>query len=715
MSAEEAEEIVKKAREAGSLKQRITVAVVTGIMGAGKTCFLKRVFGLDIPDTYTSTGITGNPERGVMRHIAKIRSLELLPREKILKQLAPLLRKGVPQSDLEALTNDILKAASSSFRSQAEPAPAVNVSQSEKTPAERTLESELRKAEVSAVALADESAEQSAEGVDLELINISDTGGQPEFMETMPSLVHNSDLMILVLDLSKKLDECLTPSYHKDGTGYKKNVSLRTNKQIIRQLIRTMQAKRARSKGYSKFLVIGTHKDCINEKKELPKEEKEKLLKEVLKTLEDQLEDIFGNVIEHELIRYKGGIIFPLNLKKPDTTDEEVLGDIRKSIAIPNIEGIDTPLSFFMFEQNAFKYVEELSRHVEVLSWKECLHVGARLGMAPKVVQAALLYFHKYNVFLYFQDILPDLVFLDPQVPLVFVNAIVRFSYNVKAKDVTLLSDWHTRCLEEGTITEGLLKCEELSSKFVGEIYQPQDAIDLFQKIYTIAPLSAESQCDPEKKYLMMCLLPYKTDDEIRCVLPCSSRASPLLVRFNSDCTPNGSFGNTVSCLISRFQWKLSLSRDGKPQCLAHNIVTLSLSTKKDHIIMKVTLVDSEQYFEVHVNTDKRKDTVLQKQCPDIRSTVFDAVEAVLQTMHYDGLEVEPAFLCTCEDESPHAAIISPSSPVTTDSSLTCSVTDDPIGDLEWGQGVWFRDWKGQSKYWHVLFMTTMLYQTQSH
>ena len=52
-------------------------------------------------------------------------------------------------------------------------------------------------------------------------------------------------------------------------------------------------------------------------------------------------------MIEKELILYKGGIIFPLNLKKPDSTDEEVLKDIRKSIEIQNIEGIDTPLSFF--------------------------------------------------------------------------------------------------------------------------------------------------------------------------------------------------------------------------------------------------------------------------------------------------------------------------------------------------------------------------------
>ena len=177
--------------------------------------------------------------------------------------------------------------------------------------------------------------------------------------------------------------------------------------------------------------------------------------------------------------------------------------------------------------------------------------------------------------------------------------------------------------------------------------------MDLFQKIYTIVPLSADSQQDTEKKYLMMCLLPYKTDDEIRCILPSSSCALPLLVRFNSDCTPNGCFGNTVSCLISGFKWKIS-SIDRKPQCLAHNIVTLSRGP------MKVTLVDSEQYFEIHVNTDNLPDIKLQENCSRTCSNILDSVREVLKTMHYDELEVEPAFLCSCKyKKSIHAAVIS--------------------------------------------------------
>ena len=53
--------------------------------------------------------------------------------------------------------------------------------------------------------------------------------------------------------------------------------------------------------------------------------------------------------------------------------------------------------------------------------------------MSSEVVWAALIYFHRHNIFLYFQYVLPNLVFLGPQVPLDFVNAIVAFSYKVKS------------------------------------------------------------------------------------------------------------------------------------------------------------------------------------------------------------------------------------------------------------------------------------------
>ena len=63
----------------------------------------------------------------------------------------------------------------------------------------------------------------------------------------------------------------------------------------------------------------------------------------------------------------------------------------------------------------------------------------------------------------------------------------------------------------------------------------------------------------------MMCLLP-EIHESLS--LLSTTAISPLLVRLN-DCAPNDVFGNTVSCLISNFNWQLLLTLKGKLNCSA--------------------------------------------------------------------------------------------------------------------------------------------------
>ena len=58
-----------------------------------------------------------------------------------------------------------------------------------------------------------------------------DTGGQPEFIETMPSLIHNSNLTLLVLNLAQSLDEYPPIAFHEDGTAFKRLPFILTNSQ----------------------------------------------------------------------------------------------------------------------------------------------------------------------------------------------------------------------------------------------------------------------------------------------------------------------------------------------------------------------------------------------------------------------------------------------------------------------------------------------------
>ena len=190
----------------------------------------------------------------------------------------------------------------------------------------------------------------------------------------------------------------------------------------------------------------------------------------------------------------------------PDDRDEEVLELIRQKIIDADIGGkAEIPVSFFLYEQEAILYANEKQgkdRQVMVLSFDECVQVGTRLKMSSEVVQAALIYFHRHNIFLYFQHVLPNLVFLSPQVPLDFVNAIVALSYKVKCGSLPALLAKHERFCKEGVIAEEMLcdKSLQLSHCFIPGIYEPQHAIKLFLHMYTIAQLSTEESPDKTKQ-----------------------------------------------------------------------------------------------------------------------------------------------------------------------------------------------------------------------
>ena len=552
MSDEEAQTIVDQALASGSLRQRNTVAVVVGIVGSGKTWLIHRLFQLNPPDRYTSTGIAEKSFRGLLHRIANMDSWKLLSQEDILEFLAPLLKAGLTKADIASLAKTFTEAEASQPTAAVSPAktsiegeapqptvspaktsiegeapqptvtpakitkdvpqptvspaktsiegeapqptvspaktsiegeapqPTVSpakitkdVPQPTVSPAKTSIEGEAPQPTVSPAKTSIEEAPQptvspakitkdvpqptptdipspsrshttvaqpqpeknyatqaminlvqTVEGSEknfiVEFLHMVDTGGQPEFIEIMPSLIHNSNLTLLVLNLAQSLDEYPPIDFYEDGTPYKRPLpSVLTNRQVIHQFARTLQAKQPTQTGTSQpsmFLVIGTHRDCVRGK-----------LSETLAAVNKELKSIFLPAMEDELIVYRSykEIIFPVNLLEPDDNDEIVLEQIRQKISDAHIvEKAEIPLipfSFFMFEQNAIKYAEQKKaegRQVMVLSLDECVQIGTKLRMSHGVVQAALIYFHRHNIFLYFQDVLSNLVFLAPQVPL---------------------------------------------------------------------------------------------------------------------------------------------------------------------------------------------------------------------------------------------------------------------------------------------------------
>ena len=439
LSDERAQEIIDKALESSSLKMRNVVAVLTGLMGSGKTWLLSRLFDQQPPGLYTSTGIAEQSFRGLLHHIGNLslRSWQPFSHGDILDFLASLFRADIPPANIIHLAARIatIDSSDSAATDHVTPPTQPSTSSSDATPPPTSKSLGLPKASPlskrsstgqSMLRLV-KAPKSSLSQQLLELVHMIDTGGQPEFMEIMPSLVHNANLAVLVLNLLFGLDECPPVTFHEKGKAYNRALpSQHTSRQIILKLASTLQSKRFSCKRGQHFrlLVVATHRDCV----------KADVLEARVKELNRALSEILLPSCKEELIlsSSSGSIAYVLNLKKPDSTDLKKLDSIRDEISKSEVgEIIDVPGSFLVFEQDLLKYAGQVDR--DILSLDECLQVGARLKMNGEVVVAALIFFHRQMTFLYFQSVLPNLVFMKPQMPLDFVNAIVRFHYKVQA------------------------------------------------------------------------------------------------------------------------------------------------------------------------------------------------------------------------------------------------------------------------------------------
>ena len=233
---------IDKAMESGSLHQRNVVGVITGLMGTGKTTLLYHLFGLPPPDLYTSTGVAEQSFRGLLHHTVHL-SAGTLSHKDIRELLAPLIRAGMKEADVDAiasrLMHDVNPTATTSVPTNSlDPAPSsISATASDAPQAEASLSPTkppiLQQKSPSCQEMLPlvKSATPTLQDLMLEMVYMIDTGGQPELMEVMPSLIHNADLAIALLNLEYDLSELQQVDYHENGEPYKHKKNIHVDRQ----------------------------------------------------------------------------------------------------------------------------------------------------------------------------------------------------------------------------------------------------------------------------------------------------------------------------------------------------------------------------------------------------------------------------------------------------------------------------------------------------
>ena len=500
--------------------------------------------------------------------------------------------------------------------------------------------------------------------LDLHWVSFIDSGGQPQFIELLPAFVKNTSVVMIVQKLHESLDTFPEIAYYDRQTGelcVTKFVSHLRNDQIIQHCVRTLSTEK-----HCRVMVIGTHKDAFETSEELSKsiDEKNHWLLENLK-----------RTLGPKLVSYKppDEVLFPLNAKTPDEEDFQVAVDIRKDIECDKDKHppYKIPIAWFLLEQD----MQKLNK--SIISLKECHKLASSLHMTKVKVDAALEYLHKLNIILYYPSILPDVIFISPQVIVDKITELVAFSFELQAKTESEEVDkkWN-RYKIFGEIEFKMLRETRFSQHYIPDIFSPAELVKIFTSLLIMAPVTDADIPTTSSVYFMPSLLPEIVAENLDGFRPNVPFLSAAVLLFSNGCAPSGTFSRLCVYLISRCGWK-------RADALHRNCVQFYMGVEP----CKVTIIDAFEWLEVYL--EARRDVAFNV-CYNILKFIQHGLEEASKALQQDDIAYQLAVMCPnrgngeCKSAL-HAAIVN-----STIQYWTCTDNCQIYGELQRKQSVWF-------------------------
>ena len=474
------------------------------------------------------------------------------------------------------------------------------------------------------------------------IARLLDCGGQPQFLEILPRFIGGMSLGILVIDLSKRLDEHpLSYFYGEDGQPIGEGVkSSFTNEQLF-CLFLQMIVSQSQKHRKTMFLIVGTHRDEEEKSMGETREQKEKKIADII-TSSGMEENAIYTDQSHE------HIIFAVNAKNPKDHDVALGHKIMMEVMNESrARHVSIPLKYLNLDLT----LKQLSTTKKLaFSVDEVFGLMTRYFKDYESLKEGLEFLNKTFRVFYFSKL--ELVVGEPQLLLNFITKIVVCHIELTTNpNKRLASDGTWKCFkEQGMITEDILKhflkiCKaSLSVRLM---------VGVLETLLIICKVD-------EEKYLMPCLLTTTTASVAQ-----SSNPS-MLLHFPKGLARFGVFCCTICKLISSCKWKLYMKAYNHRNSFHFTI---------PHCPGFVTLNDSfGSFFQVVLHIPLK----FCRKSVEIRNTLMRVINEVTEELRYIPDQPVLAFLC----EYPHDPVMAPhAAEYIEDNCVLC--TNDPMVTTE--------------------------------
>ena len=592
-------EVLDKAMKEGYVSLNNIKMVICGPPAVGKTAFQDLLLNKPPPQEYNSTPIA-RPIEAVQ--IAGDEDWKEVNEDDLLHMLSDAIEKACNTSSPEeesSTTSDTPSPAHEAVSSQEdttsiEPSPkdAVLTTQaSDDTttstshqptsniatpkPSEVTTPSEvkilLKKLRKQLANVAKIKASQPQELLKAKWIHLLDSGGQPQFTDLLQMFVRDNSLYIIVMKATESLHDKPAFFYSVDGKPVRApNDLTMTNLEIIEKSVRSIvaaprdktavetsrSADNKSSNSERMFVILATHID------KLQSEDLDARLKEYNKEILERLDKFRDHFIFYE---YESNeLIFPVNNLCEEPDRQNKAAEIRNCL-MPQSDKMSfnkkIPIRWYIFD--ILMKREALKKTHGMISFESCEVIGNECDMNPKMVKDCLKYLDSMRLCIYYSEVLPKMVFKNPQFLVDCLSKIVRVSF---AKDLqkTLPEGAKSRS-ENGVFDESLL--DNLGLTFIPDLFSKSDLLKLLKHFNVISPIKADDDTGTSQ-YFMPILLPpeHLTKEQKDCL---EEKNDPLHITFKDKIFPKVSFIFSLSIYFSFYNTGF-ISNDGsvsiKPQ-----------------------------------------------------------------------------------------------------------------------------------------------------
>ena len=584
-------------------------AVILGFAGSGKTHTLALLLHNEVPYKRVSTSCFRPPVRSIgLRHFKKSSSSEFCAEISRKEFFRIMMRSGkdasseIPRSSIKNWIGKLVLNYNKNFLPD--------------KPARRASANLFRYSI---------SSDEMEPLMDEVVAEITDSGGQPEFLEILPRFISGLNVAIVVTNLSERLDECSTSYFYgEDGEVVGKGEPSKiTNEQMLRQFLQTVMSQ-SRGNSHIKFIIVGTHRDLEYMCSET-REEKERKLSNMVESFG------LGDNVSYADYECKK-LIFAVNAKDPNEADYEMGRRVME--VVMNKDGaeiINIPLKFHLLEET----LREMSTTGQIaFTVKEIMMNVKKYFNNEKSLKEGLQYLKKSNRIFYFKELFPGKVIGEPQAVLNMITEIVESHIKLTGGINTgrALDGIWKKLKMQGILSAKILK--KISNAY-DPYFTPEDMLKLLEELLILFKRGPE-------EFLMPCLLSTESS------MPTfeSPTENPMLqismmLHFPKGMARMGLFCSTICKLISSEGWK---------HYEYSNAYRNHFSFTRHSNLGVVSLHDYfDSFFQVTLHFPSKLDhnpKLLPSTCVAIKDTVKRVINGVTESLLYEPEQPVLAFEC---------------------------------------------------------------------